>query len=374
MRLRTYVAQLLLLSMGAIAAFAQTTQVKGYVKGPDGPVVGAQVQLKDSETGRKFTLKSDKKGEFFSIGISPGKYDVTVTKDSKVIYTANGFPVSLNNEVNELDIDLQPTGGDQAAQAPAPAPGKAQAQPKLTEEQKKEMEETQKKNAEIAKENLKIGNLNNLLKEAQADMQAKNYDGAVTVMQQAEQADNGQHYQVLGVLGSAFVADKKYPEGIDALNKAIALAQNDPKGKPMMANFYDNLGQAYAKSGKIPEAVDAYNKEAEQDPAQAAGAYYNEGAVLTNTGKADDANAAFDKAIQADPNKADAYYQKGVNLLQKGTFDQKTNTTKYPPEAAEALNKYLELQPTGPHAEEAKALLDQMGEKTSSSFKAGKKK
>ena len=371
MRLKTHVVPLLLIVLSAVGALAQTTQVKGYVKAPDGPVVGAQVVLKDNETGRKFTLKSDKKGEFFSIGISPGKFDVTVTKDGKVIYTANGFPVSLNNEVNELDIDLTPaTGGEQAAQAPqAPAAPKGQQQqPKLTEEQKKQMEEIQKKNAEIAKQNAQIGSLNNMLKEAQADMQAKNYDAAVTVMQQAEQTDNGQHYQVLGVLGSAYVADKKYPEAIDTLNKAIGLAQNDPKGKPLMASFYDNLGQAYAKSGKVPEAIDSYNKEAEQDPTHAAQAYYNEGAVLTNTGKTDDANAAFTKAIQSDPNKADAYYQRAVNSLQKATVD-KAGKMVAPAGTVDDFNKYLELEPSGPYAQQAKDLLDSLGAKVQTGFK-----
>jgi tetratricopeptide (TPR) repeat protein len=102
-------------------------------------------------------------------------------------------------------------------------------------------------------------------------------------------------------------------------------------------------------------------------------AYYNEGVVLINTGKPDEANAALDKAIAADPNNAEAYYQKGVNLLAKGTYDAKTNTTKYPPEAAQDLNKYLELKPDGPNAEQAKALIEQMGEKVTSSFKARKK-
>lgn len=375
MKLKTCVVTLVVLLLSAVSVLGQTATVKGVVKDPTGPVAGVQVQLKDPETGRKYTLSSNKKGEIFSIGISPGKYDVTATKDGKVVYTANGFPVTLQQDVNELDIDV-PGAGQQAAQAPPPQPAPSQQQPKLTEEQKKQMEEIQKKNAEIQKENAKIGNLNNQLKEAQADMQAQNYDAAVQVMQQAAAADNGQHDQVYGVLGDALLGDKKYPEAIDAYNKAIQLGASAtrPNAKTMVASYYNNLGQAYARTGKTPEAVDAYNKAAEQDPTRAAQFYYNEGAVLTNTGKNDDANAAFAKAVQADPNRADAYYQMGVNYLAKGTFDQKTNTTKYPPEAAQNLNKYLELQPDGPHAAEAKALLEQMGEKVSASFKSTKKK
>jgi tetratricopeptide (TPR) repeat protein len=141
-----------------------------------------------------------------------------------------------------------------------------------------------------------------------------------------------------------------------------------------LAVYYNQLGSAYGKSGKTEDAINAFNKAAEEDPTKAAQFYYNEGVVFTNTGKPDDANTAFDKAIAANPNYAAAYYQKGVNLMQKGTYDQKTNTTKYPPEAAQNFNKYLELEPTGQFAEGAKALLEGMGQKVSSSYKAGKKK
>ena len=91
-----------------------------------------------------------------------------------------------------------------------------------SEEQKKQIEEAQKKNAEIEKENAKIGNLNTMLKQAQADMQAKNYDAAVQVMEQAAQADNNQHDIVYANLGAAYLGAKKYPEAADAYNDVIS--------------------------------------------------------------------------------------------------------------------------------------------------------
>ena len=57
--------------------------------------------------------------------------------------------------------------------------------------------------------------------------------------------------------------------------------------------------------------------------------------------KCDDAIAAFDKCIAADPTKADAYYQKGVNLIGKATLQGDKMVA--PPGTAEAFQKYLEL-------------------------------
>ena len=54
---------------------------------------------------------------------------------------------------------------------------------------------------------------------------------------------------------------------------------------------------------------------------------------------------AFDKCIAADPNRADAYYQKGVNLIGKATLQGDKMVA--PPGTAEAFQKYLELRPPG---------------------------
>jgi tetratricopeptide (TPR) repeat protein len=107
------------------------------------------------------------------------------------------------------------------------------------------------------------------------------------------------------------------------------------------------------------------------NPSGASQYYYNLGAILTNAGKLDDAIAAFDKAIAADPTKPEPYYQKGVNLISKATTDA-SGKVKAAPGTEEALNKYLELAPTGPNAEAAKGMLQYIGSKVEVDY--GKKK
>jgi tetratricopeptide (TPR) repeat protein len=79
---------------------------------------------------------------------------------------------------------------------------------------------------------------------------------------------------------------------------------------------------------------------------------------------------AFDKAIAADPNRADAYYWKAQNLMGMATTDN-TGKMTVPEGTAEAYQKYLELQPTGPHADEAKQMLAALNTQVETSY--GKK-
>ena len=142
--------------------------------------------------------------------------------------------------------------------------------------------------------------------------------------------------------------------------------KKDPDDNKRLAAYYNNLGEAAGKSGKIDDAVKAYTQAAQVNPEGAAGYYYNAGAVLTNAGKVDDAIAAFDKCIAADPNKADAYYQKGVNLIGKATLQGDKMVA--PAGTAEAFQKYLELQPTGPYADVAKQMLASIGAPVETGF------
>src|SRR5581483_11576045 len=118
---------ILLAALWAPAALAQVGEVRGTVKDPDGkPVPNLQVQLTGTENGRKYNLKTNKNGEFVSIGISLGMYDVKVLQDGKQIYQVKGFPVKMAE--NDLDIKLEPAQA--AAQAPPDTSTKG-----LTEEQ-----------------------------------------------------------------------------------------------------------------------------------------------------------------------------------------------------------------------------------------------
>ena len=72
----------LVVGLCAPTIFAQSTgSVKGVARDAEGkPVPAGTVEWQSMETGRKYTLKLNKKGEYFSLGISPGKYKVTLVR------------------------------------------------------------------------------------------------------------------------------------------------------------------------------------------------------------------------------------------------------------------------------------------------------
>jgi tetratricopeptide (TPR) repeat protein len=367
-------------ALSAPVAFAQASgTVKGTCKDPQGnPIADAVVVWTNQDNGQKYTLKTNKKGEYFSLGLTPGKYVVNLYKNpddmkaNKPIDFVKGFQVQLDENV--LDFD-------EKKQQEAAARGEG-----LSEEQKKQLQEQQ---AKQQKEVTTVKTLNEKLTAANTAIQNKDYDTAITALTEANQMDAtrdvlwyrlGDAYR----LSAAQQTDKaekqkRYESAVEAYNKAIQIKQDNvqngkekdaAKANQQLAGFYINIADAYAKSGKIDDAVKSYEAAAKADPTQAGAAYFNIGAVYTNAGRVDDANAAFDKCIQADPTRAEAYYQKGVNLLGKATLQG--NKTIAPPGTAEAFQKYLEMAPEGPNAQSAKDLLTSIGSSVETSF--GKKK
>ena len=376
--------------------------VKGVCRDAEGkPIVDAQVVWHNEETGRTYNLKTNKKGEYFSLGIEPTtgnpgnhKYTVTLIKDGKVLDTKKEIAVSVDEIVQDFNLKQEQ---EQAVQDTAKQHG-------LTPEQVKQMQE-QRANAEKYNANIKA--INEKLKAATTATQANppDYDAAIASLTEATQM--GPDEDLLWFrLGNAYLESakkqtdaaektKRNTEAYSDLQKAADLlkkknaTKNEPQAgaapgaKPAegtvsnnakLAAYYDNLAAAAAKIGKADEAANAYKQAAELDPAHAGQYYFNLGAVLTNAsndpnGKKEAAEA-FDKAIAADPNRAEAYYWKGSNLIAQASTDS-SGKIKAPDGTAEAFQKYLELQPNGPHADEAKAMLTALNASVETSY--GKK-
>jgi tetratricopeptide (TPR) repeat protein len=374
----TLVFVLLMLGLCVPPGFSQASAtVKGVCKDIDGkPIADGIVVYANQDNGQKYTLKTNKKGEYFSLGIAAGTYNVTLyrnaddQKANKEVFHFNKFPVPLSEVA--LDFDMKQQAADQA---------KGQG---LTPEQLKARQDAEEK---AKKENNTIKSLNEKIVAANTSIKAGDFDAAIATLNEATQMDATRDV-IWAQLADAYRGSaakqtdpaeksKRLQESITDYQKAIDLRQKlmetkkDADDSKRLASYYNNMGESNSKTGKIDDAVKSYTQAATLNPEGAAGYYYNIGAVLTNAGKVDDAIAAFDKCIAADPTRADAYYQKGVNLIGKATLQGDKMVA--PTGTAEAFQKYLELQPTGQYADVAKQMLTSIGAPVETGFGTKKK-
>lgn len=361
MRTRTIYALMtaVLLAFSAATAWPQATltAVEGVVRDGGKPVAGVQVVLTHKGTGRTYKAKTDKDGRYTMVGLVRGDYEVQVNSSTgEGLYHDKTHAIAAEEKgTAEYNIDFN-SGG----------------QPKITKEQE----------AAIKAQNMKAEGMNVLINQAKAALDAKNYEGAIAPLQQLQAADPTD-YEFPMFLGNAQLNLGQYEEAIQSFEKGVQLAQNtqpdskksytEPaKVKASLGQMLTSEGNAYLKLKKNPEAIAAFTKAAELS-SNPATAYFNLCATQYNTGNTEGAIPACNKAIAADPNNAMAYFIKGSLMFGQGT-QGKDNTYTAPPGTAEALNKYLELSPDGPHANDAKAMLQAIGAKIETTYKADKKK
>ena len=357
------------------ATWAQTTTIEGDVKDQNGaPLKGAEIVLERTDIKGHYKVKSDKKGHWLYTGLPFGTYDITCAVDGKVMDGMKGVR-SKYGDSTIVDFDLRKVAAQQQAAQQANATGELSNDQTrgMSKEQKEQYEAQLKKNAETIKKNKALNDAYNVAKESLTAAQAEQdktqklakYQAAVDAFNKAKEIDPsqvaiwdslGESYTGLGDAQTGDERNKSYDAAIEAYKKGLEIKPND-------AGVYNQMGNLYGKQKKIPEATEALNKAAQLDPTMAAKAYYNMGANMVNTGSPDKASEFFKKATDADPNYAEAWYQYGSLQMMQGKIDPKTGAQTYPPETSTALKKYMELQPTGPHAQEAEAMLQAMGEK-----------
>lgn len=367
----------LMVTLGAAPLFAQTGSVKGVCKDTEGkPIAGAEVVWLNTDNGSQYKIKTDKKGNYFSLGVALGKYKVSLMQGEKELFHYNG--VAVNSDETTLDFDLQKEQQQQA-----------QGQGLSPEQLKQRQEAAAKQQKEVNT----VKALNEKLAAAAQSTQAGDYEAAITTLNEATQIDPNRDL-IWFKLADAYrsssskqtdAAEKTkridtaiadYQKAIDLKKQAMQTSAK-PEDSKTLAAYYNNLGEACGREGKTDCAIQAYTDAVQADPAGAGQYYFNMGAILTNANTANDptlrkkAVDAFDKAIAADPNRADAYYWKGSNLIGLATLQGEKMVA--PDGTAEAFQKYLDLAPTGPHAEEAKAMLAGLGAKVETTYGKGKK-
>jgi tetratricopeptide (TPR) repeat protein len=348
--------------MAPLAAYAQDTgSIHGHAQDPGGaPLANAQIQISTDGKNALYTFNADQNGDYKGDNIKPGTYVVTMF-------------VKGANDANYKPVDRFESVKVQAGQNTAQDFDLSRPDyiKKLSPEEQKQLADMKAKNAGIMKENVQVKNLNADLATARQDIKDKKFDDAATLMQRDTSAkpDAAVLWLELALAQNGL---KKYDDAITSAKKALETNAASKKPSPEIDGAANNsLGEAYAGKSQIPDATAAYDAAAKAQPAQAGMFYSNEAIVLAKSGSnADAVVAAADKAIAADPSKPVPYYLKGQALIAKATVDPKTNKIVAPPGCEEAYEKYLQLDPNGPMAADAKNILAQIGSKQAKSYKA----
>jgi tetratricopeptide (TPR) repeat protein len=370
--------------LAAASAWAQTATLQGEVKDQNGqPVKGAVIDLQRTDIKGHYSVKSDKKGHWLYTGL-PGAstFDISCMIDGKAVDQVKGVKANYGDDNPPINFNSGRMAAAAAAQAQANQTGQASTDQErgMSKEQKEQYEASLKKNSEAIKKNKE---LNDTFSAGRAALTAAggttdpaqkktNYQAAIDKFNAANQMDANQvaiwtslaeSYEGLGKVSTGDERTKALDQAAEAYKHSLTIQTKEPQSPQNQAAVYNQLGNIYGMEKKMPEAEEALNKAAQLDPAMAAKANFNMGANLVNGGQPDKATEFFKKATDADPNYAEAWYQYGSLQMMQGKVDPKTGQQTYPPDTATALKKYLELQPSGPHAQEASALLQALGEK-----------
>ena len=402
----------LLLSLGVLAfaiapAVAQQpaapaagtpVKVHGHITNPTGaPQSGGTVTYIDSAHAAQGAGQNAERGTFpvdgqgnYTGEVPPGTYTI--------VY--RGAEMAKDKEADRIDDIKVVAGADNVGDDDMSRQAYID---KLPEEQRKQLEDLRKKNSEALKANEVIKALNADLKQVAQDLKDADSAHAAAAQQLGASAskadlesktneiktakytdietlmtkDTGvrpQESVLWAYLGQSQVGLKKYDDAEASYKKALEADAAAKKQNPAVEGMSNaGLGEIYARTGKVAEANAAYDAAAKANPPSASMYLRNQAVIFFQSGNADAQVAAADIAIKNDPNDALLYYLKGQGLVGKATIDPKTQRIVLPEDCTAAYQKYLELAPTGPYAAEVQGILQQAGQKVTSSYKAGKK-
>lgn len=335
----------------AVPGFAQSGGFSGTVtQGKETPCVKCEVTISEEGVHQVYKVKTNKKGEYVYMGLPFGKYTITIfSPNGEKLYSVDKQETKIDTVT--VDFDLPKLLAKQKEEQQQLQQKKMKENPEFAKQIEAEKKAQQEAEAKRAKELKDFTDLKSLFEEGKKLYQQKDYKGAVAAFEKAQPLAKTpkNRFSVLMLLANAYQKARELPQAEDAYQKAIQMNPSD-------ASLHNNLGSVYADSKKYNEAEAEYEKAAQLDPAGASRYYFNIGAIMYNAGDMDKALAAFKKVVQADPKNANGYFWEGQALIGKATTGPKGNVIA-PPGTAEAYETYLKLDPNGPNAATAKAIL-----------------
>jgi Tfp pilus assembly protein PilF len=276
-------------SLFAPLALAQTGTARGKVVDEKGEAVeGAVVTLEFlGGVTQKMETRSNKKGEFIQVGMRPGMYKITFTKDGYQGGVTQGR-INLGDPTSVGELKL--TSGAAAAAS-------------------------------------RGGELAALFQKAIEHAQAGRLDEAEAAFKEALAKNPSRPELVHFNLGFVYTQKKDWASAEAAYEKAI-------ESKPDYGEAHLALFRVYEESGQKEKAEAALNRAAAGGEGDGK-IQFALGITHLNAGRNTEAGVALEKAVALDPANAEAHYHLATVLLNQNKI----------PEAVASLEKYLSLNP-----------------------------
>jgi len=251
--------------------------ISGKVVDPQkAPLEGVLISLREVETSRSYSMKTNKKGEFKFVGLPHGDY--------KVVFRKDGYAA----KEDEWKF-LQP----QAQMEKVEIPPVILASEQLVREVEKQKE---------AEAGVKTG----------ADkIRAGDYDGALAALKTVLDKDP-RDANALYLSGVAYLRKGLIAEAMAELVKVTEIS-------PKFAAAHYQLGVCLERQKEPEKALAAYQKAMELDPSNPDAAY-NAGLILFGLNRIDEALPRFEQALALRPDDAAYLEMAGRCYINKADF------------------------------------------------------
>lgn len=221
------------------------------------PLADVEILLRDVDTSRSYSVKTNKKGEFKLAGLPHGIYKVTLKKEGYALKEDEWRFAARQDTMQKVEI------------------------PPITL-----VSETQLQEA------MRLKEMEGVVKEAKEKIGQRDYDGAITMLKDVL-AKDPKDLNALYLIGMSYSKKQMYTEAIEALIQVVQLAPNFPPAHFELAICYQNRGDK-------DTALEHYRKTLELD-ANNPDAAYNVGLILFDLNRVDEAMAFFEKAVSLRP-------------------------------------------------------------------------
>jgi len=246
----------------------QQSVISGTVRNKEGkPLVNAKVSFIDQQRGAKFSVKTNKKGNFIRVGIPPALYNISVEYKGYFPFRTQ-FRIGLGKQ-EKLTIILE------------------KIPPKIGE-------------------NKDFINGINQFKQG-------HYIEACGLFEKAAQKFP-ENFEAFFNLGLSYYNIEKIDDAITSLEKAVKLNSG-------IAEVHFALGECYYQKENKEKAIEAFSNVLKLQPNNAK-AYYNLGITHYKYNEMKEAINAFEKSIDLEPEYSSAYYQLGLASIKIGDIEK----------------------------------------------------